>query len=106
MIKPITDKAEVSIDFPNKHYMGSFTRHSAFDVKADAEGIHIHLDHRSGEKRKVGFHVHYFLLADMLKAMAEAIESVDDLDPLHQQRLAKASEQLREALAGANEKES
>ena len=30
-LHPISDKAEVSVDFPDKAYIGSFTRHSQFD---------------------------------------------------------------------------
>lgn len=34
-LHPIADKAEVSVDFPDKAYMGSFGRHSQFDAYAD-----------------------------------------------------------------------
>jgi len=59
MSEPIPDKAQVSIDFPHKFYMGSFGRESRFDVTADEEGVHIHLDRPGDERRHVGFHVHY-----------------------------------------------
>ena len=51
-VKPITDKAEVSIDFPDKTYVGSFTRHSGFEAEADAEGVALKLV-RAGEDRRV-----------------------------------------------------
>ena len=35
MKHPITDKAQVSIDFPDKFYVGSFGRNSSLDVTAD-----------------------------------------------------------------------
>lgn len=75
MLKPIPDKAEVSIDFPDKFYMGSFGRGSGFDLAADAEGVHMHLERREpeGEKRRVGLHVHYHLLARLLSALAESL---------------------------------
>jgi hypothetical protein len=38
MMKSISDKAEVSLDFPDKAYMGSFGRESSFDVKVDPGG--------------------------------------------------------------------
>jgi hypothetical protein len=97
MSKPITDKAEVSIDFPDKFYMGSFGRGSRYDVTADAEGIHLHLDRQDGEKRHIGFHIHYYLLAELIEAAAEAVQNVEKLEPHHRERLrdaAKRWEQL------------
>jgi hypothetical protein len=91
MSKPITDQAEVSIDFPDKFFIGSFGRGSRFEVTADKEGIHLHLDRQSGEKRHVGFHVHYYLLSDLLEAMAEAVAGVKDLEPHQRERLRAAA---------------
>ncbi|MEZ5816700.1 MAG: hypothetical protein R3D44_06435 [Hyphomicrobiaceae bacterium] len=91
MSTPITDKAEVSIDFPDKFYMGSFGRGSRYDVTADKEGIHLHLDRAAGEKRHVGFHVHYYLLAELLAASADAVSRVEGLDPVHKERLSEAA---------------
>jgi hypothetical protein len=90
MSTPITDKAEVSIDFPDKFYVGSFGRGSRFDVTADAEGVHIHLDRTGEEKRHVGFHVHYPLLADILRAMAEAVVKQDGIEPWQRDKLKDA----------------
>jgi hypothetical protein len=36
---PISDKAEVSDDFPDKAYIGSFGRHSQFDAYADEDSV-------------------------------------------------------------------
>lgn len=91
MSKPITDKAEVSIDFPDKFFMGSFGRGSRYDVTADKEGIHLHLDRADGEKRHVGFHVHYYLLAELLAASADAVAKVDGIDPHQKQQLREAA---------------
>jgi hypothetical protein len=87
MSTPITDKAEVSIDFPDKFYMGSFGLGSRFDVTADAEGIHLHLERSDGEKRRVGLHVHYSLLADILEAAAAAVAHVRNVDSNRLERL-------------------
>ena len=94
MSTPITDKAEVSIDFPDKFFVGSFGRGSRFDVTADAEGVHLHLDRQDGEKRHVGFHIHYYLLADLIEAMAGAVGKVEDLEPQHRARLREAARGL------------
>lgn len=91
MSHAITDKAEVSIDFPDKFFMGSFGRGSRYDVTADPEGIHLHLDRTEGEKRRVGIHVHYYLLAELMEAAAEAIVKVDGLDPHLRERLREAA---------------
>jgi len=91
MSTPITDKAEVSIDFPDKFYMGSFGRGSRFDLTADKEGVHLHLERSEGEKRRVGFHIHYYLLADLLEAAATAVARVKDAEPHQVARLKEAA---------------
>jgi hypothetical protein len=91
MSTPITDKAEISIDFPDKFYMGSFGRGSRFDLTADKEGVHLHLERCEGEKRRVGFHIHYYLLADLLEAAATAVASVKDAEPHQVARLKEAA---------------
>lgn len=91
MSKPITDRAEVSIDFPDKFFMGTFGRGSRYDVAADQEGIHLHLDRQEGEKRHVGFHIHYYLLADLIEAAAEAVSGVPGIEPDQKQRLREAA---------------
>jgi hypothetical protein len=96
MSTPITDKAEVSIDFPDKFYMGSFGRGSRFDVTADKEGVHLHLERSEGEKRRVGFHIHYYLLADLLEAAATAVAGVKDAEPHQIARLKEAARAWRE----------
>ena len=42
-LHPIADKAEVSVDFPDKAYMGSFGRYSQFDAYADVDSVAIRL---------------------------------------------------------------
>lgn len=95
MSNPITDKAEVSIDFPDKFYMGTFGRDSRFDLTADREGVHLHLERSDGEKRRVGLHMHYYLLADVLSAAAKAIAEVRDIEPHQRARLAEAAAEWR-----------
>jgi len=91
MSTPISDKAEVSIDFPDKFYMGSFGGGSRFDLTADKEGVHIHLERSEGEKRRVGLHIHYYLLADLLEAAARAVAAVKDVEPHQRARLKEAA---------------
>ena len=42
-LHPISDKAEVSVDFPDKAYIGSFGRHSQFDAYADDDSVAVRL---------------------------------------------------------------
>jgi hypothetical protein len=98
MSTPITDKAEVSIDFPDKFYMGSFGRGSRFDLTADKEGIHLHLERSEGERRRVGLHVHYYLLADLLEASAAAVAHVKNVEPHQMARLKEAAAAWRALL--------
>lgn len=55
----IADKAEVSVDFPNKAYIGSFSRHSQFDAHADADNAVISLVRPGEDRREAVVHLHY-----------------------------------------------
>jgi hypothetical protein len=98
MKRPITDRAEVSVDFPDKAYYGSFGRHSSYDVRADEHGLHIDLDRGSGEKRHVGFHIHYFLLADIIDAAGEALAKMKAMDESQRSALQDATGKLAKAV--------
>ncbi len=98
MKHPITDQAQVSIDFPEKFYVGSFGRDSSLDVSADHEGVHINLERQEPSKRRVGFHVHYYLLADLLQTIGAALSGARDIDEPHRAALAEATEKLARAV--------
>lgn len=66
---PISDKAEVSVDFPDKAYIGSFGRHS-----------------------------NSMLLADILLELAKSLASRDQLDEQHRSELSEAAKQLSASL--------
>ena len=48
MMKPIPDKAEVALEYPDKLYIGTFERTARFDAHRDETGISLSL-HRTGE---------------------------------------------------------
>lgn len=98
MSKPVIDKAEVSIDFPDKFYHGSFGRSSRYDVKVDDEGVHIALDRPGEEQRHVAFHLHHHLFSGILDSIAEDVAGKDDLSDLHRDRLEEAVANLAQAL--------
>jgi hypothetical protein len=60
-LHPISDKAEVSVDFPDKAYIGSFGRHSQFDAYADDDSVAIRLVRPGEDRREAVTHVHYGL---------------------------------------------
>jgi hypothetical protein len=104
-MKPIADRAEVAIDLPDKVYMGSFTQHSNYEVRADADQLTLKLKHAAGP-RAVEMHLHYYLLADILTDLASALAEREPLDASHRGRLAEAAEALMKALAGDSPKAS
>lgn len=97
-MKPITDKAEVSIDFPEKAYMGSFGKSSRFEVQADAEEMLLKLMHGGEQRREVALHLHYYLLADILNEFAGALKAQAPLDEPHRDALSSAAEALAAAM--------
>jgi hypothetical protein len=97
-MKPIADRAEVAIDLPDKLYIGSFTQHSNYQVKADADQLALKLTHATGPKRTVELHLHYYLLADIIEDLASELGSHEALDPSHRQRMLAATERLCKAL--------
>lgn len=96
--KPVSDRAEVSIDFPDKFYHGTFNRESRYNVSADADGVHIHLTRGGAQKRHVGFHLHFQLLADILSAAAESMASLETMQPYERQHLLEAAAKIAQAL--------
>jgi hypothetical protein len=100
-MKPITDKAEISVDFPDKAYIGSFSQHSSFEVRADGDGIAVKLVHPAEDRRTAEIHLHYYLLADILAEAAEAIAGRPALDDSHREPLLEAATKLERALSAA-----
>ena len=43
--KPISDKAEIAIEYPDKLYVGTFERSSRFEAHLDPTGISLVLEH-------------------------------------------------------------
>ena len=94
----IADKAEISVDFPDKLYMGQFGRHSSFDAGVEADGVLIRLSRQDGERREVQIHLHYLLFADVLAAIAGSVTGSAPIDGVHRQPLIAAARELLTAL--------
>jgi hypothetical protein len=97
-MKSISDKAEISVDFPDKTYMGSFGREAAFDVKVEADEVMLRLVRGGAERREIAVHLHYYLLADVLKEIGQGLAGHDFLDESHREAMAKGVAALAAAL--------
>ena len=97
-LHPITDKAEVSVDFPDKAYLGNFGRHSQFDAYADADSVAIKLVRPGEDRREVVVHLHYGLLADILAELAGSLAARDLVDDQHRRELSEAARLLAASL--------
>ena len=86
MKRPIPDKAEVALEFPDKLYIGTFERSSRFDAHLDETGISLTLI-RTGDastQKSVHMHIHYGLFAEILRDLpVPQRRAVDDqLQPI------------------------
>ena len=97
-LHPIADKAEVSVEFPDKAYLGNFGRHSQFDAYADADSVAIRLVRPGEDRREAVVHLHYGLLADILAELARSLLARDPLDDRHRSELSGAAKRLAAAL--------
>jgi hypothetical protein len=97
-LHPIADKAEVSVDFPDKAYIGNFGRHSQFDAYVDTDNVAIKLVRPGEDRREAVVHLHYGLLADILVELARSLAAREPLDELHRSELCGAARQLAAAL--------
>jgi hypothetical protein len=102
MTKPIPDKAEVALEYPDKLYIGTFERSSRFEAHFDDRGIALTLD-RAGEvemRKTVHMHVHYALFAEILCDLARTASSIPPSDVTHRNALRMAVETLYRSLGG------
>jgi hypothetical protein len=99
MSKPIPDKAEVAIEYPDKLYIGSFAHASRFDAHLDDTGISLTLDRPGAddERKSVHMHFHYALFAEVLRDLARTVAALPPADP-HRETLRDAVKALYLAL--------
>src|SRR6202051_2493967 len=101
MTKPIPDKAEVVLEYPDKFYSGTFERSSRFDAHVDDTGISLLLDRPGdvGARKSVHMHIHYALFADILRDLAKTVSAMPAGDAAHRDALRDAAKALYDALA-------
>jgi hypothetical protein len=100
MTKPIPDKAEVAVEYPDKLYIGTFEQSARFDAHLDETGISLSL-HRAGAddiRKSVRMHFHYGLFADILRDLAKTVNSLPARDIVHRATLRDAAQTLCSAL--------
>lgn len=105
MTKPIPDKAEIALEYPNKFYMGTFERTARFDAHLDAAGISLTLE-RTGsadEKKAVRMHFHYSLFAEILEELAATAPAMPQHDAAHREAMCNAARALADSLAAPAE---
>jgi hypothetical protein len=103
MTKPIPDKAEVALEYPDKLYIGTFERSSRVDAHLDATGISLMLE-RVGDvdtRKSIHIHINYELFAEILRDLAATVGVMPVEDVEHREKLANAAKALHHALTGA-----
>jgi len=104
MTKPIPDKAEVALEYPDKLYIGTFEQTARFDAHLDQAGISLSL-HRIGGadvRKTIRMHFHCGLFAEILHELAKTVASLPPGDVEHRGALRDGARALYLALdAGA-----
>lgn len=100
MAKPIPDKAEIAVEYPDKLYIGAFTRTARFDAHLDETGISLTLERPGSdeERKSVHMHFHFALFAEILRDLAKTVAAVPPADVAHREALRDAAEALYVAL--------
>jgi hypothetical protein len=100
MTKPVPDKAEVALEYPDKLYIGTFERTARFDAHLDEAGISLSL-YRTGDadvRKSVRMHFHFALFAQILQDLAKTVSAVPLGDALHRDELRDGAKALYRAL--------
>ncbi|CCD92069.1 conserved hypothetical protein [Bradyrhizobium sp. ORS 375] len=100
MSKPIPDKAEIALEYPDKFYVGTFERSSRFEAHLEPSGLALTLERPGAEdvRKSIHMHLNYGLLAAILTEVAAGIAANPESDSLHRDQLRDAVAALHEAL--------
>lgn len=101
MTRPMPDKAEVALEYPDKFYVGTFDRTSRFDAHLDATGLSLVLERPGDENVRKSLHMHlnYDLFAQILTDVAATAAAMDPGDMAHRAAVAEGAQALARALA-------
>jgi len=100
MTKPITGKAEIALEYPDKLYIGTFERSSRFEAHLDPTGIALTLERPGADDvhKSVHMHINFGLFADILRELAATVGRIPREDVMHRDQLATAVAELNAAL--------
>ena len=103
MTKPIADKAEISLEYPDKLYIGTFERSSRFEAHLESNGIALIFERPGADDvhKTVHMHIHFGLFADILRDLAASVARIPKDDVMHRDQLAQAAGALHAALTKA-----
>src|SRR5665647_26059 len=106
MTKPISDRAEIALEYPDKLYVGTFERTSRFEAHLDPTGIALTLEHPGAEdvRKSIHLHINFGLFADILRDLASTVGRVPKDDVLHHDQLVQAVTELQRALVDGSTK--
>ncbi len=101
MTKPIADKVEVALEYPDKLYVGSFERSSRFEARLEPKGVELIFERPGADDvhKTVHMHIHFGLFADILRELAASAGRLPKDDIMHREQLAQAAGALHAALS-------
>ena len=106
MTRPIPDKAEVALEYPDKFYVGTFERTARFEAHLDPTGISLTLE-RTGDvetRKSIHMHLNYELFAEVLRELAVSAAALPATEIEHRASLAESAKLLHEALIAKHRK--
>ena len=98
MTKPITDKAEVAVEYPDKLYIGTFAHTARFDAHIDQTGISLTLELPGPSDQRKSVRMHFQLFADILRDLAKTAAALPPDDLTHRDSLRDSAKALYLAL--------
>lgn len=100
MRKPIPDKAEVAVEYPDKLYIGTFEHTARFDAHFEQNGISLSLYHLGAAdiRKTIRMHFHCALFAEILRDLAKTVTSLQKDDIVHREELRQAAKSFYDAL--------
>src|SRR5947209_4879444 len=99
MTKPVPDKAEIALEYPDKLYVGTFEHTPRFEAHLDATGFSLMLERLGDEdvRKSVHMHINFGLFASILSELASTVRRIPKDDILHRDQLAQATAELHRA---------
>jgi len=95
---PIPDKAQISIDFPDKFYTVPFARESKFRARTENDGLFVKLSRSGEQKRAVEIYLHHYLLSDILSAWADSLTETPHMKVDHKTEQTDALKHLKKTV--------